>query len=166
MTFTMNIRVWYSDTNRCFIAHGDAMHFLSAHGDTANEALRKYAEALSGAIESEVDLPSLSRERCERCVEADAAESSHVDRFIDEQFGRDKYARFVLNYFRLPAALQADFAPFMNQFKLFCTYEGKRYRCTGASRLGDLWLASNFEREHGYDLRVDVEKCSDWGKEP
>jgi len=87
---------------------------------------------------------------------------THVDDFIDSGFGKNKYARWVLNYFRLPAALKMDFAEFMAPHKLFCTYEGKRYRCTGASRLGDVWLAKNLNRDTGYDLRVDVAKCSDW----
>ena len=89
----------------------------------------------------------------------------HVDEFIDTQFGKNCYARWVLNHFRLPAALQMDFDPFMKRHKLFCTYAGKRYRCTGASRLGDVWLASDFHRESGYDLRVDAEECSAWSGE-
>jgi hypothetical protein len=90
----------------------------------------------------------------------------HVDEFIDTTLGEHCYARFVLNYFRMPAALQADFHPFMHEHKLFCTYRGKRYRCTGASRMGDVWLSEDFNRECGYELRVDVAECSEWGKEP
>ena len=29
----------------------------------------------------------------------------------------------------------------------------------------DVWLAKNFEQDHGYDKRVDVELCSNWRKE-
>ena len=87
----------------------------------------------------------------------------HVDDFIDSDFGENCYARFVLNYFRLPAVLKMDFSEFMRQHQLFCTYDGKRYRCTGASRLGDVWLAEDFMREDGYDLRVDVADCTNWG---
>ncbi len=86
----------------------------------------------------------------------------HVDEFIDEEFGKHKYARWVLNYFRLPAVLKNDFREFMKPHQLFCEYEGKRYRCTGASRLGDVWLAEDWSREYGYDLRVDVAKCENW----
>ena len=46
--------------------------------------------------------------------------------------------------------------------KLFCTYNGKRYRCIGASRMGDIWLTRDFNRDHGYDLRIDVDDCSEW----
>lgn len=86
----------------------------------------------------------------------------HVDDFIDGEFGKHKYARWVLNYFRMPAVLKNDFHEFMQPHKLFCDYDGKRYRCTGASRLGDVWLAKAFERHAGYDLRVDVADCSNW----
>ena len=50
--------------------------------------------------------------------------------------------------------------------KLFATYEGKRYRVTYASRMGDVCLSSDHSRAMGYDLRVDVEKCSEWGPDP
>ena len=96
----------------------------------------------------------------------------HVDEFIENSFAdmrngrKNAYARFVLNYFRLPATLIDDFHPFMRQHKLFCTYEGRRYRCTGASRLGDVWLAKDASQERGYSERVDVEKCTDWSDAP
>ncbi len=87
----------------------------------------------------------------------------HVDDFIDKELGKWAYARWVLNYFRLPAALQNDFRPYMKDFKLFCTYKGRRFRCTGASRMGDVWLAKDPKQDCGYDLRVDVTECGPWG---
>lgn len=90
----------------------------------------------------------------------------HVDEFIDDFLHPEKYARWFLFLKRLPAALQTDFHEFIQPFKLFCTYQGVRYRVTGASRLGDVWLAKNFEREVGYDKRVNVAECSAWGREP
>lgn len=90
----------------------------------------------------------------------------HVDDFIDDSFtyktNSEKYARFVLNYFRLSAALTMDFEPFMKQYKLFCQYEGLKYKVTGASRMGDIWLSKDLTRDAGYDLRVCIEECSDW----
>ncbi len=86
----------------------------------------------------------------------------HVDEFIDSGFRKNTYARWVLNHFRLPAVLKMDFSEFMKDHKLFCLYNGDKYRCTGASRLGDVWLAKDMERISGYDLRVDVEECSEW----
>jgi hypothetical protein len=84
----------------------------------------------------------------------------HIDDFIDNEFGRSNYARFFFFLHRLPAVLQCDFSQWISEYKLFCTYKGKVYRVTGASRMGDVWLAEDFTRENGYDLRVDVEACS------
>lgn len=95
--------------------------------------------------------------------------TTHVDEFIDD-YRRDsrpeKYARWVLNHFRLPATLQNAFDYFMEDHKLFCNYENMRYRVTGASRMGDIWLTDDFGQSTGYKLRVDIEKCSDWDSVP
>lgn len=96
---------------------------------------------------------------------------THVDQWLDtpslnkDSEGED-YAKFVLDYKRMPAYKQFAYSKWMSQFKLFCTYEGKRFRCTGASRLGDVWLTSNFDQENGYTHRVDVAMCSDWSDKP
>lgn len=94
----------------------------------------------------------------------------HVDEFIDRR-GGDKYARWVLALFRFPAVLALDFREWIAPFKLFCTYKGARYRVTGCSRMGDLYLHPNFDRN--FDVGspyespgfrgVDVAECSDWG---
>lgn len=89
----------------------------------------------------------------------------HVDEFIDDT-DTDDYVSFVLNWFRAPAIHHARYSNWMSLFKLFCTYEGKRYRVTGASRLGDVWLATNHARNSGYDLRVDVESVTLWSPTP
>ncbi len=97
----------------------------------------------------------------------------HVDDFIDGHDG-DPYARFVLNYFRLNAICNLDFRPFMEKHRLFCTYKDTggdgaaagRYRVTGASRLGDIWLARDFVQETGYDYRVNVADCHEWSCQP
>ncbi len=87
----------------------------------------------------------------------------HVDDFVSTP-GGDRYARFVLMLFRLPAMLQAEFAELTKDYKLFCDYEGKRYRCIGASRLGDVWLTKDLTRDVGYELRVDPAECGNWSK--
>lgn len=91
----------------------------------------------------------------------------HVDDFIDN-YRADPYARFVLDYFRRSAVSLHAFRPWMKAHKLFCTYKGIRYRVTGASRLGDIWLSADYGMEQGYDpgLRVNVAECSAWGKDP
>ena len=94
-----------------------------------------------------------------------ASISKSVDDFIDDLHS-DPYASWVLNHFRLPAMLRARFDLFMAKHKLFCSREGIRYRCTGASRLGDVWLTRDFNQHTGYQLRVDITQCSKWGDKP
>ena len=97
---------------------------------------------------------------------------AHVDDFIDYGSMLDSpprneaYARWVLNYFRMSAVCQNDFRPFMSAHKLFCQYDGKPYRVTGASRLGDVWLTSNYKQDSGYQHRVNIDECSGWAKNP
>lgn len=93
-------------------------------------------------------------------------EGLHVDDFIDTYFTQHCYARWFFSLHRLPAVLQADFKQWINQYKLFCSYEGTRYRVTGCSRMGDVWLSADFKREVGYELRVDVSHCSAWSDKP
>lgn len=91
--------------------------------------------------------------------------TTHIDEWLDRPVFGDKaeaYAKFVLSFKRMPAWMNMAFKPWMGQFKLFCTYKGERYRCTGASRMGDVWLTKDFNRESGYDLRIDVDDCSEW----
>lgn len=105
--------------------------------------------------------------------EVETKAPAHVDDFIDygTSFSSDKreehedYARWVLNHFRQPAICKMAFAPFMKPFKLFCDYKGEKYRVIGASRLGDVWLTSDFSKENGYEHRVCVDECSNWSKQ-
>lgn len=89
---------------------------------------------------------------------------THVDDFVDD-YESDPYARWMLLLFRLPAIHKPLVDKFVNT-KLFCTYGAKRYRVTGASRLGDVFLIADFKINYGYDLRVDVDDCSNWNPEP
>lgn len=90
----------------------------------------------------------------------------HVDTFIWNDFLKEPYARWVLMHFRLPAAIQVDFGRFMAERHLFCDYAGSRYRVTGASRFGDVWLHSDFKVDTGYEHRVAIDSCSNWGPTP
>lgn len=94
----------------------------------------------------------------------------HVDDWMDDAVMGDddnaKYAAFFLHLKRLSAVYKMAFEPYIKDFKLFCVYENKTYRVTGASRLGDVWLTQDFSRDIGYDLRVDISMCSNWRKEP
>lgn len=91
----------------------------------------------------------------------------HVDDWLDRPSYKpgsegEIYAKFMLDYARLPAWKQMMYAKFMEGRKLFCMHNSKKYRCTGASRMGDVWLTRDFEQKDGYELRVEVSTCSDW----
>lgn len=95
----------------------------------------------------------------------------HVDDWLDSptRLGDDTgelYAKFVLDWCRMPAWKKQAYARWMGQHKLFCTHNGERYRCTGASRMGDVWLTKNFEQAEGYQLRVCVAECTEWHDAP
>lgn len=89
----------------------------------------------------------------------------HIDDWLDDETtAPTETMRLVkewLEHFRRPA-IKKDSA-WLRARKLFCTYkDGNRYRCIGCSRLGDVWLTAHFERDHGYDLRIDILDCSNW----
>lgn len=96
-----------------------------------------------------------------RPVTALLAEPRHVDDFIDDPTS-DKYASSWFEAFRRPAL---DKMRKPDSRRLFATYEGKRYRVTGCSRMGDVWLHSNFNEEWTYEHRVPVDACSGWASE-
>lgn len=94
----------------------------------------------------------------------------HIDDFIDKPIrskpdNRDiRYAQWWFNWKRMPAYMERNFAEFYEHAKLFCIYQGNKYRVTGASRMGDVWLAKDHGRDHGYDLRVNVDECGNWSE--
>lgn len=121
------------------------------------------SEVLVDGVPLEVAAELNDVDKIQAAIDEEMKKHIHVDDFIDCHFGKEKYARFVLNYFRMPAALKFDFEEFMRPYKLFADWKGKRYRVTGASRMGDVWLTSNFSQELGYEHRVFVEELSNWG---
>jgi len=92
----------------------------------------------------------------------------HVDDFtsfgskVGNQDPGEVHARWFLMLHRLPAMMQSAFQQQMVKYRLFCTYNGERYRVTGASRMGDICLTKNMEKDIGYDTRVFVDECSNW----
>lgn len=97
-------------------------------------------------------------------------EGLHVDDWLDNVdkiwTAEIQYAKFVIGGFRCNATSRGAHYKFMSQFHLFCDYRGKRYRVIGASRMGDIWLTDNFDRELGYQQRVYVNDVSNWGAQP
>lgn len=92
-------------------------------------------------------------------------DSLHIDDFIrygkDKEEEGEKYARWVLHHFRLPALMQFSFEDLLS-LELYCTYEGERYRVTGASRFGDVFLNKDPNQSSGYTDRVNVALCKNW----
>lgn len=95
---------------------------------------------------------------------------THVDDWLDEVYGNDaeniRYAKLVLGMHRWPAVMKLYHHKSIKQHRLFVTYEGERWRCTGASRMGDVWLTKDFAQEDGYQKRVFVDDCTNWGSTP
>lgn len=94
------------------------------------------------------------------------SEPRHVDDWIDDSLTSEadevRYAAKWLALFRRPAI---DKIREPNEAKLFATYGGCRYRVTGCSRLGDVWITPDFSQNEGYKRRVDVTTLSNWGAE-
>ena len=92
---------------------------------------------------------------------------THVDDFIDEYTTEPNllYAKWFLFLHRLPAMQQVHFADFIGKYKLFATWRGNRYRVTGASRLGDVWLTNDFTQSVGYEKRVCVDELDNWRRD-
>jgi len=101
-----------------------------------------------------------------RIGDPDPAPATHVDDWLDGVVMKcspgEAYARWWLEQARFPAWKQMIYRPLMIDRELFCSHGGKRMRCTGASRMGDVWLTSNHMQSTGYELRVMVDACSDW----
>lgn len=113
---------------------------------------------------------------CPKSTHIGVDKEMHVDDFLDQtpMWFEEKtylnYVHFVLEHFRKPAVVKMSHDPYMRPFRLFVTYEDKRYRVTGASRLGDVFLANDLKRENGtgYDLRVGLNfaKLTEWSDQP
>ena len=86
----------------------------------------------------------------------------HIDEWLDEPASteNERAAKEWLNHFRRPA-IDRD-SDWLNARVVTCDYRGERYRCIGASRMGDVWLTKHMDRVNGYDLRIDVAECSAW----
>ncbi len=92
---------------------------------------------------------------------------THINDWIEERIYRkcSPDERYALAFFfikRMDAVSNNTLNPIMKQHKLFCTYEDTKYRVTGCSTMGDIWLTNNFNQERGYTIRVDVDLCSNW----
>lgn len=101
-----------------------------------------------------------------------ASEENHVDNWLDDpdfsspDFRSITYAKFVLEYMRMPAWKIIAFDQFMSKYKLFCTYEGKRYRVVMASRLGTIGLNPDLNATHDAVVHAYPKECQNWSDKP
>lgn len=85
----------------------------------------------------------------------------HVDDYLNSP-DADPIAKEFLNHARRPAGEQNR--PWMAKNAPTVKWQGKEYRCVGASRLGDVWLKGDGPPNAFYDYRVDVAELSGWRK--
>lgn len=138
-----------------------------AGGESMLVQLDKLGRVTSADLKNRSRILEIAREaitHLERSIEH--AESNRIDAWLDRPTMNaspgEVYARWWLEHARMPAWKQVIYKPVMAQHKLFCTWKGKRWRVTGASSMGDVWLVAHFGCETGYDQRVIVTECSDW----
>ncbi len=92
----------------------------------------------------------------------------HVDDFIDDP-ETDVHASWFFMLFRLPESLKHKFGQQIQDLdlRLYCSWRGRRYRVTGCSRMGDVWLSKNLNRGGpGYGYRVEINELSGWSDQP
>ena len=90
--------------------------------------------------------------------------STHIyDWLEDNQYNKKVNKLWAYLDFRTrPVYYQMEHPMEEPSYKVICTYQGKEYRITGASRLGDIWLNTDFNQKRGYDLRVSIDDCSNY----
>ena len=95
---------------------------------------------------------------------------THIDDWVEDRiYGEctedEKYAVAFFFVKRMDAVSNIVVAPIMDQHKLFCLYDGEKYKVTGCSRLGDVWLNPDFDADYGYTKRINIDLCSNWSKD-
>ena len=86
----------------------------------------------------------------------------HCDEYIDDEDAAPALRKF-LDWARSPGHGLALPRP---RPRLFADHNGKRVRVTMASRLGDVGITGDLNREVGYVARVDVADLSNFGDTP
>ena len=75
----------------------------------------------------------------------------------------EKDAKEWLDKFTRPAytKLTEGINDWLARYRVTVEWKGKRYTCSGASRMGDVWLKTEGSANY-YDHRVNVEDLSNW----
>lgn len=88
-------------------------------------------------------------------------EDMHVYDWLDlpPKDDAERDAKEWLNQFVKPAHLKDP--QWLARYRVTVEWNGKRYICSGASSMGDVWLKSEGSSSF-YDHRVDVTELSGW----
>jgi hypothetical protein len=95
-------------------------------------------------------------------------EPTHIYEWLDHPelltTEAERMVHKFLEYKTLPASEQykPENKAKVQGLNVFCEYKGIKYKIMGASRLGDVWLAENFNRDNGYDNRVGIDECTNF----
>lgn len=92
-----------------------------------------------------------------------AQEKIHIDDWLDDPSNKINFP-IAHQFFEAHRRSASEQIQHPYDGKLFCKWNGKVYRVTGCSRLGDIWLTSNLSQKTGYENRVDISECSDWAE--
>lgn len=98
--------------------------------------------------------------------------SNHIDEFIDEIPKPNEpeiigYARFFFEIKRMPAYKLIEYNSFIKELNLtlFCEYNNKKYKVTGCSSLGDVWLHDDLDYSgESYKLRVNIDDLKNFSR--
>lgn len=91
----------------------------------------------------------------------ESTNQTHIYDWLDNPDNRNHPAWRYLDEFT-KCDLEEKAQLWLESTVVLCSYQGTRYRLTGASRLGDVWIHSNFNVHDGYVKRVDITELSDW----
>lgn len=71
----------------------------------------------------------------------------------------EKDAKEWLDKFTRPPSIKRE--EWLARYRVTVEWKGKRYTCSGASRMGDVWLKTEGSANY-YDHRVNVEELANW----
>lgn len=91
----------------------------------------------------------------------DTEPPKHIYEWLDEPAANaaESDAKEWLNQFCNPSYMKDE--KWLARYRVTVEWKGQRYTCSGASRMGDVWLKTEGSPSF-YDHRVNVEELSHW----
>ena len=104
-------------------------------------------------------------EVCSEAICSTSFEPLHVYDWLERPPANDaeKDAKEWLDKFTRPVYTKytEGIDDWLARYRVTVEWKGKRYTCSGASRMGDVWLKTEGSANY-YDHRVNVEELSNW----